>query len=37
MTPKILNEDCFIFLSSLENESIDSVITDPPYGIDFVF
>lgn len=36
MTPKILNEDCFIFLSSLENESIDSVITDPPYGMNFV-
>lgn len=33
---KIYNEDCLIGLRKLPNESVDSVITDPPYGIGFV-
>lgn len=30
------NEDCFTFLATIGNNSIDSVITDPPYGMSFV-
>lgn len=30
---KIYNEDCIIGMSKIENESIDAIITDPPYNI----
>ncbi len=30
---KIINDDCFKVLSTLEDNSIDAIITDPPYGI----
>jgi site-specific DNA-methyltransferase (adenine-specific) len=30
---KIENEDCLIFLKSIESESIDLILTDPPYEI----
>ena len=31
---KIFNEDCFKVLRTLQDNSIDLVVTDPPYGID---
>jgi site-specific DNA-methyltransferase (adenine-specific) len=31
----IYNEDCLIGLKKLEAKSVDAIITDPPYGIDF--
>lgn len=31
----IYNEDCLIGMSKLEANSIDLVVTDPPYGIDY--
>ena len=30
---KIENEDCLIFLKSIESESVDLILTDPPYEI----
>ncbi len=30
---KIFNSDCFVFLRSLANESVDMVFADPPYNI----
>ena len=32
---KIYNRDCFQLLNELENNCIDLVITDPPYGINY--
>lgn len=32
---EIYNQDCIDGMRKLENESIDAIITDPPYGIDF--
>jgi site-specific DNA-methyltransferase (adenine-specific) len=29
---KVYNEDCFITISKIEDESLDLVLTDPPYG-----
>jgi site-specific DNA-methyltransferase (adenine-specific) len=31
---KIINNDCLLELEKIKNESIDCVITDPPYFID---
>jgi site-specific DNA-methyltransferase (adenine-specific) len=33
MTYKILNGDCFEVLKTLEDNSVDSIVTDPPYGL----
>lgn len=30
---KIYNEDCLIQLNKLDENSIDSIVTDPPYGL----
>lgn len=35
MSINYLNKDCIKFLSDLENESVDLIITDPPYFIGF--
>lgn len=32
---KIIQDDCLNVLKSVEDKSIDLVVTDPPYGIDF--
>ena len=32
---KILNEDCLITMSKMEDKSVDLVLTDPPYGLDY--
>lgn len=32
---KILNGDCIDLLKTIETESVDCIITDPPYGIDY--
>ena len=32
---KIANEDCVKFLKTLPDESVDLVLTDPPYFIGF--
>jgi DNA modification methylase len=32
----IINNDCLIALKEMEDNSIDSVVTDPPYGISFM-
>ena len=32
----ILNRDCLEYLREIESNSIDSVVTDPPYGISFM-
>ena len=29
----IVNDDCFHFLKQLPNDSIDAIVTDPPYGV----
>lgn len=34
-TNVIYNEDCLVGLKKLEAQSVDAIITDPPYGIDF--
>lgn len=36
MDVKILNGDCFDVLKTFEAESVDSVVTDPPFGIFFM-
>ena len=33
---KLYHEDCIKVLKSMPNESIDLVVTDPPYLMDFV-
>lgn len=33
---KIINDDCLIALEELEENSIDSIITDPPYELNFM-
>ncbi len=35
-TYTLYNDDCLEVLKSMSNESIDSVVTDPPYGISFM-
>lgn len=35
MGSKLIHGDCLSALRELENESVDLVLTDPPYGIDF--
>lgn len=30
---KLLNEDCFDFLKNIKNNSVDLILTDPPYNI----
>ena len=32
----LLNGDCLIKLQELDDNSVDSIVTDPPYGIDFM-
>jgi site-specific DNA-methyltransferase (adenine-specific) len=32
MTPQLHNQDCFEFMETLADQSIDAVISDPPYG-----
>jgi site-specific DNA-methyltransferase (adenine-specific) len=34
--PKLLRGDCLQVLKTLEAESVDSVVTDPPYGLSFM-
>ena len=34
-TMVIENKDCLEYLSTLENESVDLILTDPPYFIGF--
>ena len=33
---KIINDDCLNALKEMEDNSVDSIITDPPYGISFM-
>lgn len=33
---KLLNNDCLIELKNIEDDSIDSIVTDPPYGLKFM-
>ena len=33
---KIYNDDCLYKIKDLEDNSIDSIVTDPPYGISFM-
>ena len=33
---KLYHEDCIKVLQSMSNESVDLVVTDPPYLMDFV-
>ncbi|ENV37502.1 hypothetical protein F959_01625 [Acinetobacter venetianus RAG-1 = CIP 110063] len=33
---KLLNNDCLIELKNIEDNSIDSIVTDPPYGLKFM-
>lgn len=33
---KLFNEDCLTALKRIEDSTIDAVITDPPYGIDYI-
>ena len=35
MTVELVLGDCLEYMKTMETESIDSVITDPPYGLDF--
>ena len=32
----IINKDCLETMKSMENDSIDCIITDPPYGLGFM-
>ena len=34
---KIYNEDCLITMSKMADKSIDLVLTDPPYGVNFEY
>lgn len=33
---RLLNGDCLVKLQELDDNSVDSIVTDPPYGIDFM-
>ena len=33
---KIINNNCLIALKEMEDNSIDSIVSDPPYGINFM-
>ena len=33
---KIINADCLEAMRSMEDNSIDSIVTDPPYGLSFM-
>jgi DNA modification methylase len=33
---RLLNGDCLDKLKELDNNSIDSIVTDPPYGLSFM-
>lgn len=35
-TYKLIQDDCLKFLPKLEENSVDSIITDPPYGLKFM-
>jgi len=32
----IINDDCLHAMQGLEDNSIDSIVTDPPYGLSFM-
>jgi DNA modification methylase len=32
---RLLNKDCFLAIKEIEDNSIDLIVTDPPYGINF--
>jgi site-specific DNA-methyltransferase (adenine-specific) len=32
---ELYNEDCLVALKNISSESVDAIITDPPYGIDY--
>ena len=32
----IINNDCLVHLKTLADNSIDAVVTDPPYGLSFM-
>jgi DNA modification methylase len=36
VTPNLLQGDCFEVLQTLEPDSVDSCVTDPPYGLSFM-
>ena len=36
MTYKIIHNDCLIAMKEMEDNSIDFIVTDPPYGISFM-
>ena len=36
MTQEIENKNCLTYLRSLEADSVDSIVTDPPYGLGFM-
>ena len=36
MNYKIINNDCLIALDALEEDTIDSIVTDPPYELNFM-
>lgn len=33
MSYELINEHCFIWLKDREEDSIDAIVTDPPYGV----
>ena len=33
---QLINDDCLVALKTLSENSIDSVVTDPPYGLNFM-
>ncbi|NBU48266.1 MAG: methyltransferase domain-containing protein, partial [Flavobacteriales bacterium] len=35
-TMRIINGDCLDVLKELEDNSVDSIVTDPPYGLSFM-
>lgn len=36
MTVRIIHDDCLEKMAQLEENSIDSIVTDPPYGLEFM-
>lgn len=36
MEYKIYNEDCLVQLDQMQENSIDSIVTDPPYELNFM-
>ena len=36
MSIDLYNDDCLNVLKTLDDNSIDSIVTDPPYGYDFM-